>query len=197
MGSVWSRLGSEVTVIEFLDTITPSLDKEIAKNFQKILQKQGFQFKLGTKVTETKTLTDGTVQLTLEPAKGGEKAVFDADVVLVSTGRRPYTKNIGLEALGIETDRIGRVKVFKTTEQLSFSDIFSQVDSHFRTSVPSIFAIGDCIDGPMLAHKAEEEGIACVENLAGFAGHVNYDVIPGVIYTHPEVATVVCLCSSL
>lgn len=174
MGSVWARLGSEVTVIEFLDTITPSLDKEISKSFQKILTKQGFKFKLGTKVTDTKILGDGSVQLAIEPSKGGDKATFDADVVLVSTGRRPYTKNIGLEALGIETDRLGRVKV----------------DSHFKTNVPSVFAIGDCIDGPMLAHKAEEEGIACVENLAGFAGHVNYDVIPGVIYTHPEVATV-------
>jgi dihydrolipoamide dehydrogenase len=174
MGSVWARLGSEVTVIEFLDTITPALDKETAKNFQKILTKQGFKFQLGTKVTETTMKSDGSVQLSLEPAKGGEKKTFDADVVLVSTGRRPVTKNIGLENLKIETDRIGRIKV----------------NSHFQTNVPSVYAIGDCIDGPMLAHKAEEEGIACAENLAGFAGHVNYDVIPGVIYTHPEVASV-------
>ncbi|CAE7521060.1 LPD1, partial [Symbiodinium microadriaticum] len=155
MGSVWNRLGSEVTVVEFLDTITPSLDKETAKNFQKTLKKQGFNFKLGTKVS-------------------GKSESFTADVVLVSTGRRPFTQNIGLKELGIETDRLGRIVV----------------DSHFKTAVPSVFAIGDCIDGPMLAHKAEEEGIACVENIAGFAGHVNYDAIPGVIYTHPEVATV-------
>jgi dihydrolipoamide dehydrogenase len=174
MGSVWNRLGSEVTVIEFLDTITPSLDSETAKSFQKILKKQGFKFKLGSKVTDTKIQTDGTVQLKLEPAKGGASETFDADVVLVSTGRRPFTQNIGLKELGIETDRLGRVVV----------------NDHFQTKVPSVYAIGDCIDGPMLAHKAEEEGIACVENLAGFAGHVNYDTIPGVIYTHPEVATV-------
>jgi len=173
MGSVWRRLGTEVTVIEFLDTITPSMDKEVAGNFLKILKKQGMKFQLGTKVVGTEVTATG-VKLTLEPAKGGEKTVFETDVVLVSTGRRPFTKNIGLEAMGIETDKIGRIKV----------------DEHFKTKVPSIFAIGDAIDGPMLAHKAEEEGIACVENIAGFAGHVNYNVIPGVIYTHPEVATV-------
>eukprot|EP00341_Mesodinium_pulex_P002602 CAMPEP_0116899870 /NCGR_PEP_ID=MMETSP0467-20121206/8346_1 /TAXON_ID=283647 /ORGANISM="Mesodinium pulex, Strain SPMC105" /LENGTH=495 /DNA_ID=CAMNT_0004572937 /DNA_START=41 /DNA_END=1528 /DNA_ORIENTATION=- len=173
MGSVWNRLGTEVTVIEFLDTITPSLDKETAKNFQKILKKQGFNFKLGTKVVDTKVNGD-TVTLSLEAAAGGSNETFEADVVLVSTGRRPYTQNIGLKEMGIETDRLGRVVV----------------NDHFQTAVPSVYAIGDCIDGPMLAHKAEEEGIACVENLAGFAGHVNYDTIPGVIYTHPEVATV-------
>lgn len=174
MGSVWARLGSKVTVVEFLDSITPTLDKEISKSFQKILTKQGFSFKLSTKVTNTVVRPDGKVELTLEPAKGGEVSKFEADVVLVSTGRRPFTKNIGLEQLGIATDRIGRI----------------QVNDHFQTSVPSIYAIGDAIDGPMLAHKSEEEGIACVENLAGFHGHVNYDVIPGVVYTHPEVANV-------
>lgn len=133
----------------------------------------GMKFKLSTKVTGTQVSPDG-VTLTLEPAAGGASETFKADVVLVSTGRRPFTKNIGLEELGIETDKIGRVKV----------------DKYFKTKVPSIHAIGDCIDGPMLAHKAEEEGIACVENIAGYAGHVNYDAIPGVIYTHPEVATV-------
>jgi dihydrolipoamide dehydrogenase len=174
MGSVWARLGTKVTVVEFLDSITPTLDKEIAKSFQKILKKQGFSFKLSTKVTNTVVREDGKVDVSLEPAAGGETTKLEADVVLVSTGRRPFTKNIGLEELGIGTDRIGRI----------------EVNDHFQTSVSSIYAIGDCIDGPMLAHKAEEEGIACVENLAGFHGHVNYDVIPGVVYTHPEVASV-------
>jgi dihydrolipoamide dehydrogenase len=173
MGSVWNRLGTEVTVIEFLDTITPSIDKEISKNFQRILKKQGIKFELNTKVVASETTADG-VKLMLEPSKGGEAKPFECDVVLVSTGRRPFTQNIGLEELGIQTNKIGQI----------------QVNDHFQTAVPSIYAIGDAIDGPMLAHKAEEEGIACVENLAGFAGHVNYDVIPGVVYTHPEVATV-------
>jgi len=173
MGSVWRRLGTQVTVIEFLDAIIPTMDKEISANTLKILKKQGMKFKLGTKVTASEVTADG-VKLTIEPAKGGPAEEFPAEVVLVSTGRRPLTRNIGLEELGIETDRVGRIKV----------------DSHFRTAVPSVFAIGDAIDGPMLAHKAEEEGIACVENLAGLAGHVNYDAIPGVIYTHPEVASV-------
>lgn len=173
LGSVWKRLGTKVTVIEFLDTITPSMDKEISENFMKILKKQGIEFKLSTKVTKT-DIHPSHVTLTLEPSAGGTSQQFDAEVVLVSTGRRPFTKNIGLEELGIEVDKIGRIKV----------------DEHFKTKVPSICAIGDCIDGPMLAHKAEEEGIACVEIIAGFAGHVNYDVIPGVVYTHPEVATV-------
>lgn len=173
MGSVWRRLGTEVTVVEYLDTITPGIDKEIATSFLRILKKQGMNFMLSTKVTGSQVTADG-VKLTVEPSAGGAATTVEADVVLVSTGRRPFTKNIGLEALGIETDKIGRIKV----------------DEHFRTKVPSIFAIGDAIDGPMLAHKAEEEGIACVENIAGFAGHVNYDVIPGVIYTFPEVATV-------
>jgi len=173
MGSVWARLGTKVTVVEFLDTITPSLDKETSTNFQKILKKQGMKFMLSTKVTKSEVVGDG-VKLTIEPSAGGAAQTLDADVVLVSTGRRPFTKNIGLEALGIKTDKVGRI----------------EVNEHFQTAVPSVYAIGDAIDGPMLAHKAEEEGIACVENLAGFSGHVNYDVIPGVIYTHPEVATV-------
>jgi dihydrolipoamide dehydrogenase len=173
MGSVWARLGTKVTVIEFLDTITPTIDKEVSAAFMKILKKQGVKFQLKTKVTSSEVTADG-VNLKLEPASGGETTDFKADVVLVSTGRRPYTANLGLEELGIETDRLGRIVV----------------DEHFATKVPSIFAIGDAIDGPMLAHKAEEEGIACVENIAGFAGHVNYDCIPGVVYTHPEVATV-------
>lgn len=173
MGSVWRRLGTEVTVVEYLDGITPGLDKEIAKNFLRILKKQGMKFKLKTKVTASEITSTG-VKLKLEPAAGGAATDFEADVVLVATGRRPYTRNIGLEELGIKTDKIGRI----------------QVDDHFKTAIPSVFAIGDAIDGPMLAHKAEEEGIACVENIAGFAGHVNYGVIPGVIYTHPEVACV-------
>lgn len=173
MGSVWRRLGTEVTVVEYLDSITPGIDKETTSKFLAILKKQGMNFKLSTKVVASEVTADG-VKLTVEPSAGGEKSTINADVVLVSTGRRPFTKNIGLEGLGIETDKIGRIKV----------------DDHFRTKVPGIFAIGDCIDGPMLAHKAEEEGIACVENIAGFAGHVNYDVIPGVVYTFPELATV-------
>jgi len=173
MGSVWRRLGSKVTVVEYLDTITPGMDKEITAAFFKILKKQGMEFQMSTKVVTSK-VTDTGVELTVEPSAGGASSTINADVVLVSTGRRPFTRNIGLEALGIEMDRIGRVKV----------------DSHFRTAVPGIWAIGDCIDGPMLAHKAEEEGIACVENIAGFAGHVNYDAIPGVVYTFPELATV-------
>lgn len=173
MGSVWSRLGTEVTVVEYLDGITPGIDKEISKEFLKILKKQGIKFMLSHKVTSTEVTAEG-VNLTVEPSAGGEAKSLEASVVLVSTGRRPFTKNIGLDEMGIATDKIGRI----------------QVDDHFKTRVPSIFAIGDAIDGPMLAHKAEEEGIACVENIAGFAGHVNYGVIPGVVYTYPEVATV-------
>lgn len=137
---IFKRLGTEVTVIEFLDTITPSIDKETSANFLKILKKQGIKFKLSTKVTATEVTSSG-VKLTIQPSNGGATSVHESEVVLVATGRRPYTKNIGLEALGIETDKIGRIKV----------------DSHFQTKVPSIFAIGDAIDGPMLAHKAEEE----------------------------------------
>jgi dihydrolipoamide dehydrogenase len=173
MGSVWSRLGTEVTVVEFMGSIAGAMDKETATAFQKILKKQGMKFMLNTKVVKSE-VTDTGVKLTTEPAAGGEATEIDCDIALVSTGRRPFTSGIGLETLGIETDKLGRIKV----------------DDHFKTAIPSIMAIGDAIDGPMLAHKAEEEGIACVENIAGFAGHVNYDVIPGVIYTYPEVATV-------
>jgi len=172
MGSVYSRLGSKVTVVEFLDGITPGIDKEIATAFMKILKKQKFKFKMGTKVTQAEKTAEGVV-LTLEPAKGGETETMTADVVLVATGRRPYTDGLGLEELKIETER-GMIKT----------------DHQFATNVPGVFAIGDVIAGPMLAHKAEEEGIAAVENMAGKAGHVNYGAIPGVIYTHPEVATV-------
>eukprot|EP00934_Nitzschia_sp_Nitz4_P004196 Nitzschia sp. Nitz4//scaffold3_size479765//188981//190677//NITZ4_000078-RA/size479765-augustus-gene-1.561-mRNA-1//1//CDS//3329550692//4186//frame0 len=173
MGSVWSRLGSKVTVIEFLDRICPSNDGELTKKFQQTLKKQGFDFKLKTKVVKSE-VTDSGVKLTTEPSAGGDATESEFDLVLVATGRRPYTEGLGLEELGIQKDKMGRV----------------EVDSHFRTAVPNIYAIGDCIDGPMLAHKAEEEGIAAVETMAGFAGHVNYDAIPGVIYTFPEVASV-------
>jgi pyruvate/2-oxoglutarate dehydrogenase complex dihydrolipoamide dehydrogenase (E3) component len=173
MGSVWRRLGAKVTVIEFLDRIVPATDLETGRNFLRILKKQGFDFKLSTKVVASEVTKDG-VKLKLEAAQGGNAEDFVADVVLVSTGRRPFTKGFGLEELGVNMDRLGRI----------------QVNEHFQTNVPSIYAIGDCIEGPMLAHKAEEEGIACVENFAGFAGHVNYDVIPSVVYTHPELATV-------
>lgn len=162
MGSVWSRLGANVTVIEFLDRICPSMDVELTKKFQTILKKQGFKFKMKTKVTQSE-VTDSGVVLTTEPSKGGDAKQETYDVVLVATGRRPYTEGLGLEELGIQTDKLGRI----------------DVDEHFKTSVPSIYAIGDCIDGPMLAHKAEEEGIAAAETIAGFAGHVNYNAIPG------------------
>lgn len=173
MGSVWRRLGSEVTVVEFLDRIIPGTDNEVAKKFLTICKKQGMKFKLGTKVMGAE-VANGGVKLTVEDVKKGTQEVIEADACLVSIGRRPYTQGLGLETVGITTDRLGRV----------------EVDDHFKTACPSIFAIGDVIAGPMLAHKAEEEGIACVENLAGFSGHVNYDAIPGVIYTFPEVAVV-------
>jgi len=173
MGSVWNRLGTDVTVIEFMDRLCPAMDTELTKKFQTVLKKQGFNFKLKTKVVKSEVVGDG-VAITTEPSKGGDQTTEKYDVVLVATGRRPYTDGLGLESLGIQTDRLGRI----------------EVDSHFRTAVPSIYAIGDCIDGPMLAHKAEEEGIAAVETIAGFAGHVNYDAIPGVIYTFPEIASV-------
>jgi dihydrolipoamide dehydrogenase len=162
MGSVWSRLGSEVHVIEFMDKICPAMDTELTKKFQTTLKKQGFKFKLKTKVTKSEVTDDGVV-LTMEPSKGGDAKEEKYDVVLVATGRRPFTEGLGLEELGIQKDKLGRI----------------EVDEHFRTAVPSIYAIGDCIDGPMLAHKAEEEGIAAVEIMAGYAGHVNYDAIPG------------------
>lgn len=174
MGSVWSRLGTKVTVIEFMDRLCPAMDHELTKKFQTTLKKQGFKFNLKTKVTQSEVLSDGGVKLTTEPSSGGDAKEEAYDIVLVATGRRPFTEGLGLEDLGIQTDKLGRI----------------DVDSHFRTAVPSIYAIGDCIDGPMLAHKAEEEGIAAVETIAGFAGHVNYDAIPGVIYTYPEVASV-------
>lgn len=173
MGSVWSRLGAKVTVIEFLDRIVPGMDSDIGAEFHKILKKQGFQFKLRTRVTGAETTGDG-VRLSLEPAAGGAAETLDCDVVLVAIGRVPHTAGLGLDTVGVATDERGRITV----------------DDHFRTSVDGIFAIGDVIAGPMLAHKAEEEGIACVELMAGHKGHVNYTVIPGIVYTHPEVAAV-------
>lgn len=172
LGSVWGRLGSKVTVVEFLDRITPGIDAEVASAFQKILKKQGFTFKLGTKVDKAE-VSDSSIKLTVTPSKGGKAEELEADVVLVATGRRPYTAGLGLEALGVEMEGL-QIKT----------------DEHWKTNVPGIYAIGDCIKGPMLAHKAEEEGVAVAESLAGQHGHVNYDAIPGVIYTHPEVATV-------
>ncbi len=173
MGSVWKRLGSEVMVIEYLDRITPGMDNEVARQFQKILEKQGFQFKLGTKVTSAKASAKG-VTITAEPAKGGDKEEIKADIVLLAIGRKPYTERLGLKESGVMLDERGRIKV----------------DHHLQTNVPGIYAIGDVIAGPMLAHKAEEDGIAAVENMLGQAGHVDYNKVPGVIYTWPEVATV-------
>ena len=173
MGSVWRRLGAEVTVVEFLDRITPGMDGEISKLFQRVLGKQGIKFKLGTKVTGAKNAKSG-VTLSLEPAKGGDKETMKADVVLLSIGRRPYVDGVGLDDIGIARDKRG----------------FIAVDDAFQTSVPGIYAIGDCIPGAMLAHKAEEEGVALAEILGGEKAHVNYDVIPGIVYTWPEVASV-------
>ncbi|MEZ5784175.1 MAG: dihydrolipoyl dehydrogenase [Rhizobiaceae bacterium] len=173
LGSVWARLGAKVTVVEFLDSILGGMDSEVAKQFQRMLGKQGFEFKLGAKVTAVaKTKKGATV--TFEPVKGGDAQTIEADAVLVATGRRPYTEGLGLSEAGVELDQRGRVKT----------------DAHWRTNVPGIYAIGDVIAGPMLAHKAEDEGVAVAETVAGQAGHVNYDVIPGVVYTSPEVASV-------
>ena len=173
MGSVWRRLGAKVTVVEYLDRILPGMDGEIAKQFQRILTKQGMAFRLGSKVTAAKSGQAG-VSLTLEPAKGGAAETLEADIVLVAVGRRPYTQGLGLDRIGVALDEKGRVRT----------------DPHFRTNVEGIYAIGDVIAGPMLAHKASDEGVALVESLAGQAGHVNYDTCPGIVYTWPEVATV-------
>ena len=173
LGSVWRRLGAEVTVIEYMDRITPEMDAEVSKHFQRILKKQGIKFMLGKKVTAVET-TARSAKITVEPAAGGEPETITVDRALISIGRRPYTNGLGLEALGVRLDNRGCV----------------MVDDNFQTTVPGIFAIGDVITGPMLAHKAEDEGVAVAELLAGQAGHVNYDVIPNVIYTYPEVASV-------
>ncbi|WP_300584621.1 dihydrolipoyl dehydrogenase [Marivita sp.] len=173
LGSVYSRLGTEVEVIEFLDTITPGMDAEVQKTFQKLLQKQGLKFTLGAAV-QSVDAGKGKAKVTYKLRKDDSEHDMEADVVLVATGRRPYTDGLGLDALGIEMSQRGQIKT----------------DAHWQTNVKGIYAIGDCIDGPMLAHKAEDEGMACAEVIAGKAGHVNYGVIPGVIYTHPEVANV-------
>ena len=172
LGSVWRRLGAEVTVVEFLDRILPGMDGEVAKQFQRMLEKQGFKFHLGHKVAKVEKTAAGATA-TIEPAAGGAPIALDADIVLVAIGRRAYTQGLGLEALGVAMER-GQVVI----------------DGHFATNVPGVYAIGDVVRGPMLAHKAEDEGVAIAEILAGQAGHVNYDVIPGVVYTNPEIASV-------
>jgi dihydrolipoamide dehydrogenase len=173
LGSVWRRLGAQVTVVEFLDRIVPTMDGEVGQQFQKLLTKQGMAFKLSTKVTSVKPNGD-RLNLTMEPAKGGAAEVLAADVVMVCVGRRPYVSGLGLEMAGVQRDEKGRVKT----------------DGHFRTNIPGIYAIGDVIAGPMLAHKAEEEGVALAEMMAGQAGHVNYETCPNIVYTAPELASV-------
>src|SRR3974390_333497 len=173
LGSVWHRLGAEVTVVEFLDRILPGMDGEIARQFQGLLEKQGFKFRLGAKVTGVDT-SGKTLVAKIESASGGAQETLEADVVLVCIGRVPYTEGLGLQEAGVGVDNRGRV----------------QIDPHFSTNVKGIYAIGDVVAGPMLAHKAEDEGVAVAEIIAGQAGHVNYDVIPNVVYTAPEIASV-------
>ena len=172
MGSVWSRLGTQVEVVEFLDHITPGMDREISKEFEKILKKQGIKFQLNTKVEKINKHKNGVSINTID--KQNKRGTTESDVVLISVGRKPFTKNLKLEKVGVQLDEKGMIKVNK----------------NFETNIKNIYAIGDVIDGPMLAHKAEEEGIAVAELIAGQSGHVNYDIIPGVIYTSPEVASV-------
>ena len=172
LGSVWRRLGAEVTVVEYLDRILPGMDTETVKAFHRLLEKQGVKFQLSSKVTKVETSKAGA-KVTVEPAAGGAPQVLEADIVLVAIGRRPFTEGLGLEALGVAMDR-GQVVI----------------DNHFATNVPGVYAIGDVVRGPMLAHKAEDEGVAVAEILAGQHGHVNYEVIPGVVYTYPEIASV-------
>jgi len=173
IGSVWGRLGAKVTVVEYLDRILPGMDGEVAKQFQRILEKQGFTFQLSSKVTKVDVAKKGGATITVEPAAGGEAKTIEADIVLVAIGRRPNTDGLGLDKAGVATDR-GRVVI----------------DDHFKTNVPGIYAIGDVVRGPMLAHKAEDEGVAVAEIIAGKHGHVNYDAIPGIVYTAPEVASI-------
>ena len=175
LGSVWRRLGAKVTVVEFLDRIIPGMDNEIAKQFQRILQKQGLEFRLGQKVAGVEANGAGSLKVQVQPSNGdGSREVLEADVVLVAVGRAPYTEGLGLEDAGVQIDNKRRILI----------------DDHFRTNVKGIYAIGDVVRGPMLAHKAEDEGVAAAEIIAGKAGHVNYGVIPNVIYTYPEVASV-------
>jgi dihydrolipoamide dehydrogenase len=173
LGSVWRRLGAEVTVVEFLDRILPGIDSEVGRQSQRLLEKQGMKFRLGAKLTAVDT-SGKRLKATVEPAKGGTAETIETDVVLVSIGRVPFTEGLGLDEAGVKRDERGRVVI----------------DAHFATNVPGIYAIGDVITGPMLAHKAEDEGVAVAEILAGQAGHVNYDVIPNVVYTYPEIASV-------
>ena len=174
LGSVWRRLGAEVTVVEYLDRVLPGMDGEVGKQFQRILGKQGIVFKLSSKVTGVELGKKGGARVSIEPAQGGDRETVEADVVLVAIGRVPYTEGLGLETVGVSVDNKGRI----------------QTDSHYATNVTGIYAIGDVIAGPMLAHKAEDEGVAVAEILAGQSGHVNYGVIPNVVYTFPEVASV-------
>jgi dihydrolipoamide dehydrogenase len=173
LGSVWRRLGAKVTVVEFLDGVLPGMDGEVRKQAQRLFERQGMRFKLSSKVTAVDTVGN-TLKVKVEPAKGGAAETIEADVVLVSIGRVPYTEGLGLKEIGVKFDERGRI----------------MTDTHFATNVRGIYAIGDVIAGPMLAHKAEDEGIAVAEILAGQAGHVNYDVIPNVVYTYPEIASV-------
>ena len=173
LGSVWKRLGAEVTVIEYMDQVLPGMDGEVRKNFGRVLKKQGITVKTKSKVTGIKTTKTGAT-VTYEPVKGGDAVSVKADVVLMSVGRRPYTDNLGLDKAGVTLDDKGRIKINKD----------------FSTDVKGIWAIGDVVEGPMLAHKAEDEGVACAENVAGLTGIVNHDVIPSVVYTMPEVAAV-------
>ena len=170
---MWKRLGAEVTAVEFLDRILPGMDGEVSKSMQRILQKQGMKFRLSTKVTSAVASETG-VKLTLEPAKGGEPETVEVDIVLVCIGRRAFTTGLDLDKAGVKLDERGRIAT----------------DGHFATNVPGVYAIGDAIAGPMLAHKAEDEGVAVAEIIAGQAGHVNYGVIPSVVYTWPEVAAI-------
>ncbi len=173
LGSVWRRLGAQVHVVEFMDRILPGMDLEVARQFQRLLQKQGLSFQLSSKVTAIDA-SGNKLKASVEPAAGGAAETIEADVALIAIGRVPYTAALGLDAAGVKTDERGRVVI----------------DAHFATSAPGIYAIGDVIAGPMLAHKAEDEGVAAAEIIAGRAGHVNYDVIPNVIYTFPEVASI-------
>ncbi|HEX4534186.1 MAG TPA: dihydrolipoyl dehydrogenase, partial [Rhizomicrobium sp.] len=173
LGSVWRRLGSDVTVVEFLDRITPGLDGEVGKQFQRILAKQGIKFQLSTKVVGVQKKSDG-LAVTVEPASGGAQITIEADVMMVCIGRRPFTDNLGLDKVGVKLDSRGRVIT----------------GAHYKTNIEGIYAVGDCREGAMLAHKAEDEAVACIERIAGKPGHVNYDAIPAVVYTAPEVASV-------
>ncbi|WP_193174470.1 dihydrolipoyl dehydrogenase [Oricola nitratireducens] len=173
LGSVWRRLGAEVTVVEFLDTVLGGMDGEVSKQFQRLLERQGMKFRLGAKVTGVKKTAKGA-DVTFEPVKGGDAETVSADIVLVATGRKPYTDGLGLEKAGVVLDERGRV----------------EINDHWQTSVTGIYALGDVVKGPMLAHKAEDEGMAVAEIIAGQHGHVNFGVIPGVVYTEPEVASV-------